>query len=81
MAKKPLPLLWSLLIAFVSVLAVTISGIVYTNYVARENNRQWCSVLIAIDQAYEQVRDNPNASAAGKHIAEEFHRLRLEFHC
>lgn len=81
MAKKPTPLLWSLLIAFISVLAVTFSGIVYTNYVAKQNNRQWCDVLITIDEAYEQVRNNPNTSPVGRNIAEQFHKLRIDFGC
>lgn len=79
--KRPAPLLWMLLIVTASILAVTISGIIYTNYVARQNNRQWCAVLKSIDDAYEPVANNPNASPAGKHIADEFHRLRVEFSC
>lgn len=75
------PLLWSLLIAFASVLAVTFSGIAYSNYVARENNRKWCSVLITIDDAYAEALKNPNISPSGRRIGEEFHRLRVQFGC
>lgn len=73
--------LYGLLIVYVCMVAVVVTGLLYTNWVSRENNRQWCDVLISIDDAYKGVSNNPTATPAGKHIAEEFHRLREKFEC
>lgn len=70
-----------LIFAYVSIVAIILTGVLYVNYVNSRNDRRWCKVLIAIDEAYDQARNNPNTSPAGKHIAEEFHRLRIEFEC
>lgn len=74
-------ILYALLMCLISTLVVTISGIIYTGYSNSRNNQRWCQVLIAIDDAYEQVRSNPNASSAGLRIAKEFHTLRVDFGC
>lgn len=72
------PVIWSLMISFASMLVISLAGIVYTGYVQGENNKQWCKTLIAIDDAYSQANIT---SPAGRHIAEEFHNLRVEFGC
>lgn len=73
--------LWLILAVLLSSLAVTISGIIYTGYVARESNRKWCAALIAVDDAYAQALNNPNITPAARHIGEEYHRLRIDFGC
>lgn len=78
---SPRQLLYTVSVIVVAILVVTFSGIWYTNYISHKNDQRWCSLLQSVDEAYEQVRDNPNASPAGKHIAEEFHKLRVDFSC
>lgn len=70
-----------LIFAYVSIVAVILAGVLYVHYVNTRNDRRWCKVLIAIDEAYDQARSNPNTSPAGRHIAEEFHKLRIDFGC
>lgn len=72
---------WGLLISYVSAFLVGLAAIQYANYVNNHNNQRWCSVLVAIDDAYADASNNPNISKAGRHIGEEFHRLRIEFQC
>lgn len=70
--------IYSLIIAFVTVVVVSILGIFYTGMVANDNNRKWCRALIAIDDAYSESNVT---TPAGKRIAEEFRMLRHEFEC
>ena len=79
--RIPKGVLYGLVVTYLCIVAVVVAGILYTNYVNDRNNHRWCAVLKSIDDAYEPVSNNPNASSAAKHIAEEFHRLRIEFEC
>lgn len=71
-------ILYSIMMTFLSMVAVSIAGILYTGHVARENNQQWCRVLGAIDDAY---KDANVTSPAGQRIAGEFHNLKISFEC
>jgi hypothetical protein len=73
--------LYGLITVYVCIVGMLIGILLYINYVNQRNDHRWCRALIAIDEAYDQARNNPNTSPAGKHIAEEFHRLRIEFEC
>ena len=73
--------LYALGAVYVCLVAIVIAGILYTNYVNQRNNHRWCSVLVSIDDAFQQVSNNPTSTPAGRHIAEEFHRLRIDFEC
>lgn len=69
---------YGLVVAYVCVIVVAIISALYSNHLAVENNKKWCHVLVAIDDAY---KDANVTSSAGKHIAEEFHQQRLDFKC
>lgn len=76
------PVVYSLIFVFVAMVVIVAAGIWYTNYATRksndENNQKWCTVLVAIDDAY---KDANVTSPAGKKIAEAFHMRRVEFNC
>lgn len=69
---------WALAVLFVSVLAVGVNSIVYSDHVARMNNRQWCDVVSTLDDAY---RAQPPSSLTGRRLAVEMHALRVRFGC
>lgn len=81
--------LYSVLTAALSSIAMGIVAIEYANYVnARsqeaaalaldESQRKWCEIVRTLDDAYKAT---PPQTPAGKHLAEEFARLRIDFHC
>lgn len=44
----------------------------------RESERQWCELLITLDNAYNKT---PPRSSNAVNVAQEIHRLRLKFEC
>lgn len=62
------------LVLFISIL----SSFQYANYVDRESNKQWCSVISLFNQAY---RENPPPSELGKKIAAGMLVLQQKFSC
>lgn len=77
-AKHIKHILWIILACFVSVVAVTISGIFYTNHVQRDTNRQWCELLRPLDKAYSET---PPATELGRDVANALHSLYIKFNC
>lgn len=69
---------YGLVIAYICVFVVAGLSIWYSNHTNQENNKKWCHVLIAIDDAYKE--SNPQ-TVIGKRIAEEFHQQRIDFKC
>lgn len=67
-----------LVFAYLGAITAALVAMGYANHVATENNRKWCHVLIAIDDAY---KDANVTSVPGKRIAVEFHQQRLDFEC
>jgi hypothetical protein len=62
------------------VLAVVLGGleIWYSNHVARESNRAWCSLIDTLDDTYRQ---QPPTTPTGEQVAAEVHALRLRLGC
>lgn len=81
--RAPIPrsILLSVVFSYVCAVALVAASLVYSAHVEKQNDQRWCSVLIAIDDAYAEATNNPNVSRSGRHIGEEFHRLRIEFGC
>jgi hypothetical protein len=71
-------LLYSLLTAALSSLAMGIVSIEYSNYAIRKNQQQWCDVVVTLDDAYKRT---PPQTPAGQRLAEEMARLRSDFNC
>jgi hypothetical protein len=69
---------YPLLAVFISVLALSISGVLYTNHVARESERKWCGMMVGLDEAYKETPPN---TATGRNIAREIRYLRESFDC
>lgn len=64
--------------ACVSSLAVGVASIQYANYVDEKSNKQWCQVVLTLDDAYRQ---SPPQTEAGRKIAQEMARMRRDFDC
>jgi len=70
--------LYGLIATYVSSILMVAVAIWYANYVDRQSNRQWCELIVSIDDAYSGA---PATNPSGKKVAEEFHRLRTQFAC
>lgn len=67
--------------ALVSVLAcvvVALTSLWYADHTQRVQQRQWCELMVSLDDAY---RATPPATAVGRNVASEIHRLREAFGC
>lgn len=77
---------WYLLLAIVvSMLALAVAGVIYTNYsikrqnaTERENDRRWCALLSTLDGAYSSA---PPQTETGRRVAAAIHDLRIELGC
>lgn len=57
---------------------LVIGGILYTNFVQQQADRQWCELIVTLDQAYQA---EPPQTELGQRIAAAMHQLREEFDC
>lgn len=73
---------WTVVANILSILAVVIGGVVYTNNVVRESEQKWCSVVTTMDDAYaSRPANSPPLTGVGQRIADQMHRLRTDFRC
>jgi hypothetical protein len=81
---------YAIVVAFFACVCIALAGVVYTNYVqsqARhrteaeraESDRRWCALLVELDSAY-QSSPRPTTET-GRKVADEIHKLRIEFGC
>lgn len=61
-----------------SYVAMAVSGILYTNWVDRRSNQQWCAIINTSDEVYKQ---HPPQTEPDQRIAKEMHELRIRFEC
>lgn len=69
---------YPMIVAFVSVVIMVVTTIVYVGYVDSKSNRQWC---IMINPLYEAYATTPPATELGRKIADAFIHLHDEFGC
>lgn len=69
---------YSLLAIFTSMLALTVVSLTYSNYVADETGRKWCSLVLTLDDIYTHT---PPQTPAGQQVAKEIHDLRVNLKC
>jgi len=70
--------LYPLVLVFVSVLALSVSGVIYTNRVAEAEGRKLCSVFTLLDGAYRQA---PPTTPTGQRFAAAIHRVVTDLGC
>ena len=70
-------LAYAVLVSFVAGLTTIAWSIWYTNKVDSESNRQWCDLLVQLDNPIPP--DNRNARAVD--AAAKLHALRVNFGC
>ena len=78
MTTKAIRVWYAMTVTFVVTIAFAATSVIYTNKVARENQRQWCGVVTTMDDAYRQT---PPQTPAGRKIATDIAQLRVEFGC
>lgn len=72
-----------------SILAVIVAGVSYTNYVQREadrrhdqivrdSERKWCEFIVVLDDAWSS---SPPQSPLGRKVAVALHKQRVDFGC
>lgn len=54
------------------------ASMLYANRVARESNRQWCDIVVTMDDSYRQT---PPQTPAGRKFADAIAKLRNDFGC
>jgi hypothetical protein len=69
---------YSIAVACVSSIAMGVIAIQYADHVDKKSNRQWCQVVITLDDAYTA---NPPQTPAGQALASEMKRMRHDFDC
>jgi len=72
------PTWYFLVVIYLSMFALVVGTMLYTNYVAEENNRKWCHLLVTLDESYSST---PPVSALGRKIAADIHGLRADLKC
>lgn len=80
MDSTPIPkgMLYSVIMSYVCAIAITAGALVYMRHVDNESNRQWCSLVVTLDDTYLQ---NPPTTEVGKKVAQSMHNLRINFGC
>lgn len=76
--KKNRYLIWTMITALISAVAVSVGGVVYTGISTVNNNRQWCELLTTLDEAYSSI---PPQSELGQKVARSIHKLKTNFGC
>lgn len=75
-------LIWTMITALASAVAVAVSSIVYTGLSISNNNQRWCDLLAPLDEAYNS--GNPATAPQtplGRKVAASIHKLSDEFGC
>lgn len=67
-----------LIFAYISIIAVVVASILYTQSVDRQSNQKWCEVLVPLDDAYST---SPPTTELGQKVARAMHDLRINFGC
>lgn len=73
-------------VIFVTMLALALANVVYTNHVARlsdmrnrDRARDFCEVIVIIDDRYHQLP--PSADSHAQQFADAIHAYRLKLGC
>lgn len=69
---------YALAAVFLTLMLAVALNVIYTNRVAAQGNKQWCSIIVTLDDSY---RKTPPTTETGKKIAADMHRLRSQFKC
>lgn len=87
MPRRPAPMWYVLVTVMVSMLLVSGAGIWYTNHVdakrehaERESDRNWCSIVGTMNQAFNDPA-NPPQTEIGRQLAADFAKLYAELDC
>lgn len=68
---------WERLVYVLSLVLVIAASVGYTTYVAR----QFCSLVVTMDDAYSDPDLAPPATEIGQKLARDVRKLRGDLHC
>lgn len=85
-------LVWLLVMAFLSPMAMAVTGVVYTNHVQQQteshfastqtqSDKRWCALFSAIDMPVNPAIKDPVQKARTEQVVAIIHRLRMDLHC
>jgi hypothetical protein len=69
---------YALLTVYVSMIALAVMSVVYSNRVSTRTSQQFCDIVTTLDNAY---RSQPPQTAIGQKLARDMHELRHTLHC
>jgi hypothetical protein len=76
---RPAVRLWyAVLVAICACVVVAGTSVWYADHTQRQQQRQWCELMISLDDAY---RATPPTTKIGQNVASEIRRLRNAFGC
>jgi hypothetical protein len=73
--------LWVAIFALVVAAAVGVNSIIYANSVARQSNRNWCSLLELLITPQPSTPPQTPQEVRGRQITDQIRRLYQEFGC
>lgn len=71
-------MIYALTASYVVAFAFSLVSAMWAANVDAESNRRWCSLLVVLDDTYQQT---PPQTDVGRNVASEIHRLRTDFEC
>lgn len=71
-------MVWALVVSYALSATLGIGSILYAGHIDSESNRQWCDLLVPLDERNERI---PPQNTEAKRFAESIHNLRSNFEC
>lgn len=78
MARPDRTVTYLLVVTLIAAILAGVNSIWYANRVAHQSNRNWCSLVATLDDAYQM---QPPTTATGRQLAGDVHSLRRALGC
>lgn len=68
----------TLIVALIFAILAAASAMAYATKVAQDSERQWCGIVVTLDDAYREATPQ---TPTGRRLAKDIAELRAEFDC
>ena len=69
------------LVALVGVAILVSFNIWYTGHLQATSDNRWCSLMVGLDDRYQNLPSDPPPSSEATDLANKIHQLRVGLHC